>query len=149
LSHWDTLEPEALERLRPLAFRELCEALLDYAPSASASDLHAELAEVYPETPKAEYKRVRAQWKASRDLRAQTNVTDQAREEMMQALMRAAAMKDPNEVIKCVDALASLRGVTVASRSSGQDWSRLTRAEEDELIRLVHKLHGKELDEGE
>lgn len=147
MSHWDTLEPQAIERLAGLAFRELCFALLDHAPAASAADLHAELAGAYPDIAKAEYKRMRALWKAGRELRAHTSATDTAQEQMLAELMRASGTGDAAHVIKCAEALASLRGVSVASRSGGQDWSRLTREEEDELIRLVYKLHGEEMGE--
>lgn len=147
MSHWDALEPEAYERLANLDFRALCFALLDYAPSASAADLYTELRDTYPDTNKSEFKRMRTLWKAGRDLRATTSATDQAQADMLDALMRAASTSDAAQVIKCAEALASLRGVEVGSRSSGQDWSRLTPEEEDELIRLVHKLHGEEIGE--
>lgn len=141
--------------LDALPFPDFCRALLDEDPKRSARDLAAAWLEVHGEDiPRAQFKRVRDAWAADRKAGRVVPPDDADAHDMptldnLNARLREAAIAGDHRA--CVSLASAIKMLTSMGAGgpadTGEDWSRLTRAEAECLTSLTVKLNGAALDE--
>lgn len=147
---WAHLDAIEVARIEALPFEAAIYALLDCArPRASAKDLEG-LDWPEPRPVRALFKRLLAEWKASRalgntadtDADAQANLP--ARVRLTQMLHAAIELKDTAEILKLASAIERLnKAGQEPPPVTTEDWTRLDDDEAAILVALVRKLNGE------